>query len=546
MPVTPEIFRNIPDDAIDGNKIHGGTISSFSSTGITDLATKTSLTVSDGRITIDTVRTGTLEGHIKIDGSIAVKQNIAVKENSQFEQDVYVGKDLTVSGEIRAVSLKVDNLIAKTTTELKEPIHWSVDSGGIEGKGLVFKRSKKEVDFFIYKSNPARIHTNLDIELYKTGSFRIDGTPVLTVDTLGPGITKSSLRKVGRLQDLTVVGDAIIGEHVFYNSKSNRLGIGTDAPYSCVGIVDNGIEISIGSLYANTGNIGTIAGHDFGIITDGVQRVKFSKSGKVEFGDALASNADVAINGKLFVKELIVDQRQDRTAPLEFRAVKGDSNYGKGMVFTGQGINKQFIFASEPDQFFSTEHINLAAERGYLINGSRVLTEHELGPKVTKSYLKELGDLSYLKVDGEVNLGDVLLVKQGKVLIGDVEISTKNGVKIQGTSFEFRAENQSISINNDRIMLGNKDRPSARAIVNGTLAIGMQNVGENAQLEVAGNIRFADRLFMTGVRAPTTGNYRKGDIVWNSEPRETGYVGWVCVREGNPGIWRGFGQIGIE
>jgi len=114
--VNSETFRNIPDDAIDGNKIHGGTISSFSSTGITDLATKTSLTVSDGRITVDTVRTGTLEGHIKIDGSIAVKQNIAVKENSQFEQDVYVGKDLTVSGEIRAVSLKVDNLIAKTTT----------------------------------------------------------------------------------------------------------------------------------------------------------------------------------------------------------------------------------------------------------------------------------------------------------------------------------------------------------------------------------------------------------------------------------------------
>ena len=43
-----------------------------------------------------------------------------------------------------------------------------------------------------------------------------------------------------------------------------------------------------------------------------------------------------------------------------------------------------------------------------------------------------------------------------------------------------------------------------------------------------------------------TGDYKKGDIVWNDSPKETGYVGWVCIRTGNPGIWRGFGQIGVE
>ena len=546
MPVNLETFKNIPDDAIDGDKIHGGTISSFSSTGIADLATKTSLTVSDGRITVDAVRTSSIEGNIKVDGSLAVKKHIAVQENSNFEQDLYIGKDLTVAGEIRAITMRVDNVIAKTSYELKEPVNWSFDNGGIEGKGLVFKRSKKEIDFFIYKSDPNRIHTNLDIELYKTASYRIDGTPVLSVDTLGPGVIKSSLRKVGRLQDLTVIGDTVIGEHVFYDSKSTRLGIGTDKPHAAVGIVDNGVEISVGSLYDGTGNVGTITNHDFGIISDGVQRVRFARSGKVEFGDALANNADVVVNGKLFVKELIVDQRQERTAPLNFRALAGETNYSKGMMFTGQGPAKQFIFAAEPDQFLSTEHINLAAEKGYLINGKRVLTEQELGPGVTRSYLKELGTLHYLRVDGEADFSGVLRITNGKLVIGDVEFNTDKGVSIKGNSFEFRAENQSISINNDRITLGDKDRPAAKTIINGTLAVGMQSVGENAQLEVAGNIRFSDRLFTTGVKAPTAGTYRKGDIVWNSEPKETGYVGWVCVREGNPGIWRGFGQIGIE
>ena len=95
-------------------------------------------------------------------------------------------------------------------------------------------------------------------------------------------------------------------------------------------------------------------------------------------------------------------------------------------------------------------------------------------------------------------------------------------------------------------MLGDKNNPSTHAIVNGKMSIGVQSVSDNTQLEVAGNIKFADKLFMVGSSAPTQGTYRKGDIVWNDSPKETGYVGWVCVREGNPGIWRGFGQIGIE
>jgi hypothetical protein len=31
--------------------------------------------------------------------------------------------------------------------------------------------------------------------------------------------------------------------------------------------------------------------------------------------------------------------------------------------------------------------------------------------------------------------------------------------------------------------------------------------------------------------------------VWNNNPQPTGYVGWVCTREGTPGDWSGFGLI---
>jgi hypothetical protein len=42
---------------------------------------------------------------------------------------------------------------------------------------------------------------------------------------------------------------------------------------------------------------------------------------------------------------------------------------------------------------------------------------------------------------------------------------------------------------------------------------------------------------------PTTGTWRLGDIVYNSQPATTEYVGWVCVAAGTPGTWLGFGQI---
>lgn len=43
--------------------------------------------------------------------------------------------------------------------------------------------------------------------------------------------------------------------------------------------------------------------------------------------------------------------------------------------------------------------------------------------------------------------------------------------------------------------------------------------------------------------APTTGTWRKGDIVYNSDPATTEYIGFVCVSAGTPGTWLGFGQI---
>lgn len=46
-----------------------------------------------------------------------------------------------------------------------------------------------------------------------------------------------------------------------------------------------------------------------------------------------------------------------------------------------------------------------------------------------------------------------------------------------------------------------------------------------------------------GTTAPTSGDWRVGDIVYNTIPASGGFVGWVCIATGTPGTWRTFGAI---
>jgi len=50
----------------------------------------------------------------------------------------------------------------------------------------------------------------------------------------------------------------------------------------------------------------------------------------------------------------------------------------------------------------------------------------------------------------------------------------------------------------------------------------------------------------TAEKAPEEGHHNVGEIYYNSNPGPGKSVGWVCVEEGNPGLWRGFGKAPEE
>ena len=75
------------------------------------------------------------------------------------------------------------------------------------------------------------------------------------------------------------------------------------------------------------------------------------------------------------------------------------------------------------------------------------------------------------------------------------------------------------------------------------LGVNVSYPGEDVDLEVKGNIRFNAKKFTVGEFPPTEGNYNLGDIQYDTNPRQGGFIGWVCIIPGNPGTWKGFGAI---
>ena len=61
---------------------------------------------------------------------------------------------------------------------------------------------------------------------------------------------------------------------------------------------------------------------------------------------------------------------------------------------------------------------------------------------------------------------------------------------------------------------------------------GNKFTGPTSLLTFAGN--GCDRL----TTAPTTGTWKKGNIVYNKSPDIDGIVGWLCVADGTPGLWK--------
>jgi hypothetical protein len=281
----------------------------------------------------------------------------------------------------------------------------------------------------------------------------------------------------------------------------------------------------------------------------------------------MATQQEKLDNLSALLNDILSEKNQDTNiVELSYLKFNGDIE-GKGLIWAGRGHTKQLVYQPSPDRFFSSETIDLAKDRAVTINGVKIIDDKELGTSITKSSLREVGRLRGLIVDGSLSVNQFLyynatsdrlglgteepnaalsICDQGvEIVIGSREYN-KAGIGVYNSSdLELITDNTTrITISaGGNIELGNRNNGPIQVLVHGTMGINVGTPDPRTNLHVGGAIKFNDTLHLKGTRPPEGGSFKQGDIVWNSEPQQRHYVGWICIQSGNPGIWAQFGEI---
>lgn len=224
--------------------------------------------------------------------------------------------------------------------------------------------------------------------------------------------------------------------------------------------------------------------------------------------------------------------------------IKDDVTNVYNDLFVRGKINVQTL------QYNRAQVPTIEAMNAIRVGGNEVLWREKLGKSVKESSLQKVGILNDLEVK------NTLYVKDGRVGINTTVPSKTFAVDADGVEVVIGSDDaigfvgthssKSFAITTDdvkRIIVSANGKVSIQnsVVIENKLGIGVNNPEHD--LEVAGNIKFADRIFSNGPGAPTEGTWTKGSIVWNQSPDIGKPIGWVCIKGGRPGAWRSFGPI---
>jgi hypothetical protein len=418
---------------------------------------------------------------------------------------------LVTNGKITVANVEGTSAVKITANSFSE----------LENKGFSWSDGRKNKGLFYKKES---IYSDLSIDLDEDQNYKISNTTVLSLYELGNTVVKSNLKTVGTLKTLKVAGNGEFGEFFYISSDQNKIGINNDSPQLALGIRENGVDLGIGSSKSETGIIGTLTSSHLDIVTDNKARITVYRNGEVR------------VHGRLTADEI----HTEKTTLLIFKETETVSNYGKGLMWANlKGPSKQFVLHNQPERFYSTESLDLPLEKSYMIDGRTVLNRNTLGPSVTTSSLTSVGVLTELQVAGDAAVTRRLSTSQievGNFVIDEHQITFQQNFSIKNSNIvDFELS--------DHIVIGNYENLSRPLNLYGNVTIGVSAPQDGVALTVDGPVSFQRKKFEIGSNYPSSGQYNKGDIVWNDDPKPTSYIGWVCITPGTPGIWAPFGAI---
>jgi hypothetical protein len=480
----------------------------------------------DGTVILDKVALKYTSGSIIHSGFLNVVGNAQIDNN------------LVVQGNITAKVINVDTIVTANGS-LAAAGQWTYNSEEeLNGKGFSWTYGGGNTQL-IYRSGH-RLWTNANLDLAAGATLSIDNIPVITTTSLGSTITESNLTSVGTLDSLVVSGDVNIADFAYFDSTSNRIGVGTEEPNLSLSVLDNNVELGIGSPAIGVGSIGTYSSHDLAITTDNLPRITIKASGQVNIGDPVNGGGSLNVYGTLFATTVQTDNRIDRSFPLQFTATADTSIYGLGLTWAGIGETRQLIMMASPDRLWSTESIDVGPNKGYYVNGILAVSDSGLGPTILHSNLVSVGTLNGLHVSGVTELAST---SASSLAVGPITVTSTGITSTAGITADVNGQ-KVISADTAQIAIGDSGLQSKPVKVFGPLSVNINNPDPSLQFAVNGDVSIGGKRFTNGVAAPTAGSFQVGDICWNSAPTLNSYIGWICVTAGVPGQWAPFGMIG--
>lgn len=279
----PQSIKNIRPEQLDikkgelsGDLISGGLISNFSSTGISDKSTETTLVVKNGSIVVDKV------------------------ETKEIPNDLTVTGDLIITGELTVKKIIAQEVFSEQKYD-KQYIEFypTEQTNTTIGSGFIWKENSG-TKMLVLRANPTRFFSSEGIDLHGTKAYHIDGIEVLNKNTLGRSIKKSSLREVGTLESLHVTGDTVLGDFVHIKTDLVRIGINTDQPAGILTLTDFEGDVFLNLEVENgRGKIGTYNNRPLDLTAGDQALLSLEPKGIVSIGHEYRSDIVTRAWGKV-------------------------------------------------------------------------------------------------------------------------------------------------------------------------------------------------------------------------------------------------------
>jgi hypothetical protein len=468
-----------------------------------------------------------------------------ITDNLEVSGNLQVDANLVVKGTITTDTFNVQNLVTPNGS-LASVGNWTyATEQELNGKGFSWNWEQGSTQLTYRDGNRLRTNSHFDLSA-AAFSYKIDNIAVLSADRLGTTVVKSNLQQLGTLNELTVSGPANLSDLLFVNDISNRIGIGTEEPNASLSILDNNVEIGIGSPEIGVGNIGTYSNADFAIVTDNLNRILVKATGEVNIGDAVKGGGKLNVYGTLYATNVVTDYKVERPNPISFVPADGQSVYGLGFNWVGKDSTRQLTLMGSPERLFSSTSIDVAAHQAYYVNGMVGLSSDGLGPTVLNSSLTSVGTLNNLSVTGHSNLSHVIAENLTLGLESNTAYIDSTGINSQSNFSISLKSSPVVSLSSNKIVVGDSGLQQKPVQIFGAVSINVNTPDPDLSLAVNGNYMLGGKRFVNFPQAPVTGQYHLGDICWNSQPTPNSYIGWICVASGTPGIWNGFGMIASQ